>query len=89
MLVTQNDLRACGLQWNTKTFSAHFGRMAVEWRLGKQGLQNVYDTNMLRDYAKVYLVRIKKIPHLARHKPHEKFEELLRCLDLVETNIKI
>lgn len=87
MLVTQNDLRAHGLQWNTKTFSSHFGRMSVEWKVGKKGLQNVYDTNDLRNYAEIYLVRIKKIPHLARHKSHEKFEELLKAIRSFECKV--
>jgi hypothetical protein len=80
MVVTQNDLRAHGLQWNTKTFSAHFKYSAIEWRVGKKGLQNVYDTNDLKNYAYIYLERIKKYPHLARHKSHEKFEELLNVI---------
>ena len=87
MLVTLNELRVHGLQWNPKTFSAHFSNMAIKYKPGKRGLQNVYNTNDLKVYIEIYLVRIEKMPHLARHKSHEKFEELLNVIRSFECKV--
>jgi len=86
MLVTREQLKEHGLQQNPSWFSRHFKNSAIEWRLGKSGLQNVYDTEYLKTYTVNYLKRIKKLPHLRRHNSPERFMELLQSIENFEVS---
>ena len=80
MKVTLKDLVAHGLNQKAGWFTYHFNNTAIEWRLGKKGLINIYHTNDIKNYIEEYLKKIEKMPHIARHKSPDRFMNLTMAI---------